>query len=265
MIPKIIHYCWFGGNKKNKLIKKCIKSWKKYCPDYEIIEWNENNFDLNCCDYVREAYEEGKWAFVSDYVRIWALYNYGGVYLDTDVEITKRLDAFLEHAAFTGFETAEYPFTAVFGCEKGHIILKTIMDSYITRKFKVDDNCYDMTTNTKFVTDIFVNKYKVKLNNETQILEDGLVIYSSDYFCPKNFIQQTVSVTVNTHAIHWFNASWHGKEFMKKMTRRIRKDRFYTYVDIVKHIPNILFKKLLGEYLYDSIKTKIKGDYVDKD
>ena len=104
-IPKVIHYCWFGRGKLPKLAKKCIKSWKKYLPDYKIIEWNEDNFDINSNQYVREAYEAKKYAFVSDYVRLYALYNYGGIYMDTDVEVIKSLDEFLIHEAFSGFES----------------------------------------------------------------------------------------------------------------------------------------------------------------
>ena len=104
MIPKVIHYCWFGNNPKPKMVKKCINSWKKYCSDYEIIEWNENNFDVNYCDYVKEAYEAKKWAFVSDFARLWIIYNCGGIYLDTDVEIIRNLDELLNDKAFFGFE-----------------------------------------------------------------------------------------------------------------------------------------------------------------
>ena len=103
MIPKIIHYCWFGHNKKSKLIKRCIKSWEKYCPDYKIIEWNEDNFDINICPYVKEAYDEGKWAFVSDYVRFYVLKKYGGIYVDTDVEMLKSIDKLRQNGAFAGF------------------------------------------------------------------------------------------------------------------------------------------------------------------
>ena len=104
MIPKIIHYCWFGGKPLPELAQKCIASWKKYCPDYEIKEWNESNFNLNSCDYVREAYEAKKWAFITDYVRLYAMVTEGGIYMDTDVEVIKPLDPFLKHKAFSGFE-----------------------------------------------------------------------------------------------------------------------------------------------------------------
>lgn len=105
MIPKVIHYCWFGGNEKSEIIKQCIASWKKYCPDYEIIEWNESNFDINCCQYVKEAYEAKKWAFVSDYARYKIIYEHGGIYLDTDVELLDNLDKYLIYDTWFPRET----------------------------------------------------------------------------------------------------------------------------------------------------------------
>ena len=105
MIPKIIHYCWFGGKPKPELAEKCIESWKKFCPDYEIVEWNEGNFNINSNLYVKQAYEAKKYAFVTDYVRLYALYTQGGIYMDTDVMVLKPLDEYLNHEAFSGFES----------------------------------------------------------------------------------------------------------------------------------------------------------------
>ena len=119
-IPKKIHYVWMGGKEKPKAIKKCMKTWKKYLKDYEIIEWNEHNFDINSHPFVKKAYENKKWAFVSDYVRAYAIYNYGGIYLDTDVFVIDNIDQLLDNKAFVGYEHPDYPFTAVFGAEKGH-------------------------------------------------------------------------------------------------------------------------------------------------
>ena len=259
MIPKVIHYCWFGGNEKPKLFDKCYNSWKKYCPDYEIIEWNESNFDLNCCDYVKEAYEAKKWAFVSDYARIWALYNYGGIYLDTDVELTANLDRFLGASAFTGFETAELPFTAVFGCQMNHEITRKIMNSYLTRKFKTGEGTYDLQTNTEFITSIFLNEYNVKLNNETQSFDDGLTIYSNDYFCPKDYDTGILNVTTNTSAIHWFNASWHTKKEQREHRKHRIRIRIIKFADRI--IPDAVLKKLLNEYLYEVFKQKANNKF----
>ena len=259
MIPKIIHYCWFGGNPKSKLINKCMKSWKKYCPDYEIIEWNESNFDVNCCDYVREAYEAKKWAFVTDYVRIWALNTYGGIYLDTDVEIKKNIDKFLEHSAFTGFERNDLPFTAVYGSEPQHNFSNTILSHYENRHFILPDGSFDLTTNTLFITRLLIQKYNIVLNNETQTFPDGLIIYSNDYFCPKSFTDNRVYKTKNTHAIHWFNASWHTEEEKKEITRAIKYRKKQKIYNRVIHPPVTLAKKILGDNLYQKIRSKIKG------
>jgi len=257
MIPKTIHYCWFGGNPKPKLVEKCIKSWKKHCPDYEIIEWNESNFDVNCCDYVKEAYEAKKWAFVTDYVRIWALNTYGGIYLDTDVEIKKNMDKFLCHTAFTGFERKDMPFTAVYGSEPNHPLCKTILSYYEGRHFLLPDGSFDTTTNTVSFTTLLTQQYNIILNNETQSFPDGLVVYSNDYFCPKSFVDDRVYKTKNTHAIHWFNASWHTKEQADLRKRTIKYHKKQKFYNRVIHPPIMLAKKFLGDEFYQKIRSKI--------
>ena len=127
-IPKKIHYVWVGYTPKNKTIKKCMKTWGKYIQDYEVIEWNEDNFDINAHPFVKRAYENKQWAFVSDYIRAWVIYNYGGIYLDTDILLLNNFDNFLENKAFVGFENKKSPFTAVFGAEKEHPLIKDILD-----------------------------------------------------------------------------------------------------------------------------------------
>ena len=142
MIPKIIHYVWFGKNSYPELTKRCIESWKKYCPDYELKLWNEENFDLSDCQFAREAYEEGKYAFVADYVRLRVLYEYGGIYLDTDVEITKKLDEFLSRHAFLGFEDEKNISTGIMGCQKHNLLFGELVDYYNNRSFKKEDGTY---------------------------------------------------------------------------------------------------------------------------
>lgn len=143
MIPKKIHYIWFGKGEKNDRIKHCIESWKKYLPDYEIIEWNEDNFDVSFNDFTKKAYENKKWAYVSDVARFWILYNEGGIYLDTDVEVYKPIDEFLENSAFVGFEDTHYLSSATIGAEKGNPVMKMILDYYNCIDFKMYDDWKD--------------------------------------------------------------------------------------------------------------------------
>jgi len=194
MIPKIIHYCWFGNNPKTKLIEYCISSWKEHLSDYQIMEWNETNFDLNINDFVKRAASDKKWAFVSDYVRAYALYNIGGIYLDTDVEIKKSLDEFLLHSAFSGFESKGFPFTALWASEKGHIWPEKVLQHYAQM------NHWNKATNTTIISNLLINEFKVNPDSdEKQELSHKIVIYPSTHFC--------LDLKVN-YATHHFNGSW---------------------------------------------------------
>lgn len=206
MIPKKIHYCWFGGKKLPKLARKCIDSWKKKCPDYEIIEWNESNFDLNSNTYVKEAFENKKWAFITDYVRLYVLYNYGGVYMDTDVEVIKNIDKFLDNKAFSGFENIDYVPTGIMASEKHNKLIKELMDYYNDRHFVMSDGKLDLKSNTETITEILSTKGLVK-NNEFQVIE-GFALYPNDYFCPVDHATKKLRKTKNTYTIHWFSGSW---------------------------------------------------------
>ena len=210
MIPKIIHYCWFGGNPLPDDAKSCIESWKKNCPDYEIREWNESNFDLNCCSYVRQAYEAKKWAFITDYVRLYAMVNYGGIYMDTDVEVRKPLDSFLKHQAFSGFQEPKYIPTGIMACEKGFPLFKQLLDEYDTRVFVKDDGSYNTVPNTVYITDLCLER-GLELNNKYQVVE-GFALYPVDYFCAKSFATGMVQETENTYTIHHFAGSWYTEE-----------------------------------------------------
>ena len=213
MIPKIIHYCWFGGNPLPDLSVKCIESWKKYCPDYVIKEWNESNFNVNMNAYVSEAYEAKKWAFITDYVRLYAMVNYGGVYMDTDVEVCKNLDIYLQHQAFSGFETDTDIPTGIMACEKNFPLFKMLLDSYKDRHFIRSDGSYDMTTNVYTITKYCLNRGFIP-NNSFQIV-DGFAVYPNDYFCPKDCQSGTIHITENTCTIHHFSGSWNTPKEIK--------------------------------------------------
>lgn len=209
-IPKIIHYCWFGGNPLPELAQKCIASWKKYCPEYEIREWNESNFDLNCCDYVREAYEAKKWAFVSDYARFWILYHKGGIYFDTDVEIIKPLNEILKQGGFLGCETL-YTVAPGLGmaANPGLVIYKEMLDFYEKRHFRNQNGAIDTTTIVTYTTQILM-QHGWKPEREIQTVE-GITIYPPEYFCPMNYKSGELNITKNTRTIHHYAASWYGK------------------------------------------------------
>lgn len=206
MIPKVIHYCWFGKGEKPELAIKCIESWKKWCPDYEIIEWNEENFDINAHRFCKEAYEAKKYAFVSDVVRLYAIFNYGGIYMDTDVEVIKSLDEFLKHQAFSGFETETSIPTGIMACEKNFKLFGEFLAYYDNRGFINEHGEFDMITNVKIMTEI-MSKYKLELNNKFQIVE-GFALYPQEFFCPLDNNTGKINKTKNTHAIHYFAKSW---------------------------------------------------------
>lgn len=219
MIPKVIHYCWFGGNPLPKDIIKYIDSWKKYCPDYQIKEWNESNFDIHSNKYVEQAYNAKKWAFVSDYVRLYSIYNFGGVYMDTDVEVTKSLDEFLKFKGFTGFQSSKSPLTGTMGCEKGNDLIGVVLQGYSNRDFIKADGTYDLTTNIIPFKEVCISKGFI-INNCFQEI-DGFAIYPSDYFCAYDFRRHKHIITANTYTIHHFAGSWIPKK--QKIKRTLRK------------------------------------------
>lgn len=206
MIPKIIHYCWFGGNPIPKSAKKCIESWIKNCPDYEIIEWNESNFDFDLYPYAKEAALAKKWAFVTDVVRLYALYNYGGIYMDSDVEVLQPLDKILKYKAVSGFQDNNHVPTGMMASEKGHAFIKELLDEYNDLHFIKQDGSYDVTTNCVRITNACL-KHGLKLNNELQEIE-GFTFFPLDYFCAKDAITGKVTITKNTLTIHHFAGSW---------------------------------------------------------
>lgn len=206
IIPKTIHYIWFGGNPLGEKELACIESWKKFCPDYEIVRWDESNFDVRANQYCSEAYDAKKWAFVSDYARLWVLVNHGGIYMDTDVEVVKPLDRFLIHEAFSGFESNCDILTGLMSCRCGFPLFADLLHDYDDRAFVRGDGSLDTTTNVTAITKACLKRGFVP-NNKYQVI-DGFALYPSDWFCPKDHDSGLMHLTENTHAIHHFAGSW---------------------------------------------------------
>lgn len=207
-MEKKIHYCWFGGKKLPNKVKKCIRTWKKYLPDYEIVEWNENTFDINACEFVKQAYECKKWAFVSDYVRIYALYNEGGIYLDTDMKIIKDVSNIVDKDLFLGTEDSGYFGTAVIGVkEKKNKYIKEILDYYNNIRF-FDPKAMYSYANPTIITKI-LSKYDIKNgDNGIKIIDNNIYVYPRDYFYPLSYDYSEKVYTKNTCMVHLFNATW---------------------------------------------------------
>lgn len=233
MIPKIIHYCWFGEKELPPEAKKCINSWEKYFPEYEIRRWDESNFNFKCCKYTEGAYIEKKWAFVSDYARFWALYNYGGVYFDTDVEVIASFEDILNNGPFMGCEPSRNGRIYVnpglgLAAQSGNCFIEKILSKYDTLEFKMEkngvvDTIVDITTNA-----LVCEGYRGE--NKIESIA-GFNIYPIEYFCPMNPVSGEMKLTENTHSIHHYSASWQSnysrlktkvqRSLGEKMTKRI--------------------------------------------
>ena len=249
MIPKIVHYCWFGKGEKPKLAQKCIASWKKYLSDYEFIEWSEDNFDITSIKYVEEAYICKKYAFVTDYVRLYALYNIGGIYMDTDVEVLTDYEMFLHHKAFSGFESDGNVPTGMMAAEKGNKWIGDLLKYYNDKLFIHDDGSYNLTTNTPIITNYMV-EIGLRLDNTYQNFEGLVSMYPSDYFCPKDHRTGKIKLTHNSVCIHHFAGSWLEH---KSMSYRLYKLKTY--------IMRIFGDKLINSIIYtlklDKLKKKL--------
>lgn len=217
MIPRIIHYCWFGRNPLPESAIKCINSWRKFFPEYEIKEWNEDNFDVNIIPYTKEAYSVKKYAFVSDYARFWILYHYGGIYFDTDVEVIKSFDEIIDRGGFMGIEVngknGNYPQVAPglgLGIEPKHPIYKAIIDYYQDLHYLDENGSPNNITVVKHNTRV-LKESGLQPTNELQEVS-GVWIYPKDYFNPLNDNTGKLTITDNTHSIHWYTKTWLPKQ-----------------------------------------------------
>ena len=228
MIPKIIHYCWFGGKPKPKLAEKCIASWKRHCPDYQIVEWNEHNFDVHSCDYTKFCYENKRYAYLSDFVRLWAVEQMGGIYFDTDVELVTAPDALLGNGAFFGFECAEFINTGLgFGAEAGHWTVTEMLNAYrekTTEELQQNLDCYKCLTGSPKMNTYAMTPRGLVQNGELQRIADA-VFLPLDYLCPFDDQTGELNCTNNTVSIHWYGKSANNKwlALRSKMLRPIRR------------------------------------------
>ena len=235
-IPKVIYYCWFGKGNMPSLAEKCIKSWRKYCPDYKIVCLNEENFDISQNRYAKEAYDAKKWAFVSDYARLKVLFDEGGIYLDTDVELLKPLDKLISDGGFMGFDDNGVVSTGLgFGCEKGNQLVGALLKDYDDISFILPDGSLDLTPcpdrNTKTL---------IKLGMDTQNRNQtfmGIKMLPEDYLCPIKYYTGKKKITKNTYSIHHFSASW--------ISPKAKRTLFVKRIVGVK-----LYDKLYGKFLH---------------
>ncbi len=205
MIPKVIHYCWFGRNPKPELVQKCIASWREFCPEYKIIEWNEDNFDVNFCDYTTEAYEAGKWAFVSDVARLKVVYDHGGIYMDTDVELKRNLDVLLQYDAWFAQDDIRYINTGLgFGAHKGHELIANIISQRLDLKYDIEQICNGIDT------PIIREYLKFPQKRESQCIQNIYIIGMMNY---------------SQYAKHFESNSWKDEE--EWQFRNKRRGKFW--------------------------------------
>lgn len=220
MIPKIIHYCWFGGKEKPDSVIKCMESWKKYCPDYDIKEWNESNFDIHENDYCREAYEAKRWAFVADYARLYVLYKYGGIYMDTDVEVVRPLDSLMNRNGFLCFENNHNVSIGTFGAAAHLPMVYDFLQPYKGRHFKRADGSYDTMTNLKIITQVLVDRYGISLNGKKQVLSGDILVLPMEAFIAKSYLTGWIMRDKSTYAIHHYSATWRNPEEQRRAERQ---------------------------------------------
>jgi len=247
MIPKIIHYCWFGHNQLPDMAQKCIASWRKFFPDYEIKEWNEDNFNVNIIPYTQQAYEAKKYAFVSDYARFWILYNYGGLYFDTDVEVIRPMDDIVDKGPFIGIEVPAkkgiVPYVAPglglglnpglgLGVNPGLGLYQRILEYYSSLSFRNEDGSLNQTTIVAHTTEVLTELGLQPIDGIQQVA--GVWIYPADFFNPLDSLTGKLNITENTRSIHWYMNSWSDTSKMYNWLSRMSHRFFGTRIHRIK-------------------------------
>lgn len=248
VIPKIIYYCWFGGKEKSNDVNEYIRGWKNVLPDYRVVEINEQNFDINKYNYTKEAYENKKFAFVSDVARIEFLYKTGGFYFDTDIKLLKPLDDFRKYTAVFGFEAPNRIMTAFMGSEAQNDLFEIWLEQYKKRHFCTSDGV-DATTNVEGLTSLLQNKKNLKLDGSTQILNHNVIAFESSFFSPKDYETGIIRKTEDTVMIHDFKGSWKTQNQISNEKRRalliriIGIDNFWRLIKIRDTIKRMFQRK----------------------
>ena len=268
-IPRVIHYCWFGGNPLGEAERKCIDSWKRYLPGYEIVQWSEQNFDIRRCRYAAQAYDARKWAFVSDYARFAILYEHGGLYFDTDVELIRSIDDIIAKGPFMGLERDPEPGNrgsdiAVapglgLAANPGLGLYRLILDSYESSDFVKQDGSFDLTTVVNRTTKILRQRGLADALGIQSV--DGINIYPKEFFNPKDYLTGKIEITNNTRSIHHFGMSWlsEGKKHTRRLTSRLVKAGFPPLA--ARIVSKMISTLRYGEYrdLVDSISRRFKS------
>lgn len=231
MIPKIIHFCWLSDDPYPKKIQRCINSWEKQLPDYQLVHWNTKNFNTHCNKWVEQAFECKDYAVVADYVRFYALYSMGGIYLDSDVEVLNSFDNLLQYKSFFGYEYTGLPEAAVVGAEKGCAWLKNALDWYESNKFLNDDGSRNRVIAPLILKYAFEKEIPFKLcdDEKSHTVEQNLIL-PFEYFSPKNGFSGMIYDSENTLCIHHFNSSW----LKPGLLRKIKKIVHLTLINILK-------------------------------
>lgn len=245
MIPKLIHYCWFGKKTKPKSVLDKIDTWKKYMPDYKIIEWNEENFPVNYNNYTLQAYKKKKYAFVSDVARIYALEKYGGVYLDTDIEVLKNFSCYLTNSVILAYESSTTIMTGFLAGEANHIIWKELLKSYARRSFIDKEGKEDCTPNTVYITDYLKKNGYISGQKILDLVskQNNLTVYDTSLFGAFDADNSRVIISDDTVLVHYCFASW--KPIRYRVFFKLQKfaaQHFSQQYDTLK----IIYKKLTG-------------------